>query len=553
MKHLKKGMLLLLVFAMIFSLSACFADRGYAIAVEQGFTGSYQEWLESLRGSNDSTETKGSVGQETDAPTGTAQPQETQAPTGTAQPQETQTPTGTVKPQEPQVPAILQNLPEANFNNEIFIYMCFAGEELVNYDETNTSDPISADQFRRTQWVNDQFNCLIEMDVVGGGENSFRAIEANDKAGGGNFNAAMMHPTEGRAATLTGGYCMDLLTVSTLHFEGEWYNQDMVAYTQTNGKLLGMESDFTVAGSGMTALVYNEQLYQSLGGELDLYETIKYGDWTLSVFLEELKDLNATGYDISSDSHGTYALASNYLSHRAPMLWGAGVETTQLGDDKEWTMVWNTKANQEKIDSVLDYIHDLEDNVVFYNNYVFDPYSGAIRAEYYAELPNSVMLRLWNAKKVAFMLWDVGSMYHYLRTADFEIGYAPMPKLNTQQANYVSSTATIGLTMISRRDSMKRAEMTGAVLEGLARYSYVYTRPTFFEQIVGGRLSENPKDYEMLTLIYNSKYYRPDFAVAGSAYSGVVVGDPLRDSCSVYVAGNARNYQNIMEQINKMN
>ncbi len=462
-----------------------------------------------------------------------------------------ETPTGTTGPGEEQIPEILTTLPQADFNNEKFIYMCYSGEDLVNYDEANTSDPIAADQFRRTQWVNDQFNCMIEMNYVGGGEFSFEAMEANDKAGGGNFNAAMMHPTEGRAATLTGGYCMDLLTVSTLHFEGEWYNQDMVAYTQTNGKLLGMESDFTITGAGVSALVYNEALYQSLGGELDLYETIKDGDWTLPTFLEELENLNATGYDIGSDSHGTYALASNYFGHRINMLWGAGVETTQLGDKNEWTLVWREKSNMEKIDAVLGYIHRLEDLDAVYNNYTTDPNSGVIRAEYYAELPNSMMLQLWNAKKVVFMVWDVGSMYHYLRDADFDIGYAPMPKYNTQQTNYVA-TGTIGSTMISRRDSMERAEMTGAVLEGLARYSYVYTRPTFFESIIGGRLSENPQDYEMLNLIHNSKYYRPDFAIAGKAYSDVVVGDPLRDSCAQYIAGKVLDYQNIMEQINKM-
>ena len=461
-----------------------------------------------------------------------------------------ETPTGTTEGGVVKTePEFLKTLPEADFNNEEFIFMCFAGEELVNYDENNTSDPIAADQFARTRWINDKYNCLIKMDFVGGGNNSWDALVKNHDAGGGNFDAAMMHPTEGKEAHLSGGYCTDLLTVSTLHFDGEWYNQDMVANTQVNGKLLGMSSDFTVAGSGITAFVYNEALYKSLGGELNIYQTIMDGDWTIATVIETMKKLNVTGFDSSTSSHGTYALGVNYFGHRSPMLWGAGVETSELGDGNQWTMVWNTRNNREKINQVLDYLHDLEENVKFYNNYTMDA-SGNPRGNWHSELPNSELLRLWNNKKLVFMTWDVGSMYQYLRDADFDIGYAPMPKLNTQQANYVS-TATIGGTIIPSVNSVEHSEKVGAVLEGLARYSYVYTRPVFFEAIVGGRLSENPEDYAMLNLIYNSKYYRPDFAFAGKLYD-ICSKSELPDSCADFMDSNEMNYRNLMEKVNNL-
>ena len=382
------------------------------------------------------------------------------------------------------------------------------------------------------------------MNVLSNPTKTYDTIVQNHLGGGSDFMLAMPHPTEGMAATLTGGYCADLLSVPNLSLDGTWYHQTQVENYQTNGKLYLISSDFTVAGEGIMALVFHKGLYSTLGGGLDLYQTVKDGDWTLDVFLEEVKKLDATG-KTDEQTHGTYAMAVNRASWEGSLMYASDIQTVRRDSENQYVLNINQSNVTSKIDKLLEVVYELAHDTptVYYTD----------RPYYNVDLPNSDFLSMFLGQKVVFMPWDVGSKYGLLRERSFEIGYLPLPKYDVYQTEYRTICAA-GMTVIPSVLPAEKREQSAAVLEALARYSYLYTRPAFFSTVIGGRLSEGPADYDMLALIQDSKYYDIGNAFdAGSVMRGIIYTLAVQQktkTCSTYMKQKTPIMGLILEDIN---
>lgn len=441
-------------------------------------------------------------------------------------------------------PTILDTLPTTDLGGEKFVVMAFSGSDLVAYDSDQTGTKLGEVSFARTEFVNRLLNTEIEMNILSNPTKTYDAIVQNHLGGGSDFMLSMPHPTEGMAATLTGGYCSDLLSVQNFSLDGEWYHQTQVENYQTNGKLYLLSSDWTVAGEGIMALTYHKGLYSALGGELDLYQTVEDGDWTLDVFLEEVKKLEATG-KIDDQTHGTYAMVANRASWEGPLMFASDIQTVRRDSENQFVLNINQSNVTTKIDKLLEVVYELAHNspTVYYTE---QPY-------YNVDLPNADFLKLFLGEKVVFMPWDVGAQYGLLRDRTFEIGYLPLPKYDSYQTEYRTICAA-GMMIIPSVLSAEKKEQSAAVLEALARYSYLYARPAFFNTVIGGRLSDASADYDMLVRIQNSKYYDIGNAFdAGSVMRGIVYTLAVQQktkTCSTYMKQKTPIMGLILEDIN---
>lgn len=446
--------------------------------------------------------------------------------------------------QESAEPSILVTLPTTDLKGEEFVIMGFSGTDLVIYDADQTGTKVGEVSFARTAFVNRLLNTEIRMNVLSNPTKTYDTIVQNHLGGGSDFMLAMPHPTEGMAATLTGGYCADLLSVQNLSLDGTWYHQTQVENYQTNGKLYLISSDFTVAGEGIMALVFHKGLYSTLGGGLDLYQTVKDGDWTLDVFLEEVKKLDATG-KTDEQTHGTYAMAVNRASWEGSLMYASDIQTVRRDSENQYVLNINQSNVTSKIDKLLEVVYELAHDTptVYYTD----------RPYYNVDLPNSDFLSMFLGQRVVFMPWDVGSQYGLLRERSFEIGYLPLPKYDVYQTEYRTICAA-GMTVIPSVLPAEKREQSATVLEALARYSYLYTRPAFFSTVIGGRLSEGPADYDMLALIQDSKYYDIGNAFdAGSVMRGIIYTLAVQQktkTCSTYMKQKTPIMGLILEDIN---
>ena len=107
--------------------------------------------------------------------------------------------------QESAEPSILVTLPTTDLKGEEFVIMGFSGTDLVIYDADQTGTKVGEVSFARTAFVNRLLNTEIRMNVLSNPTKTYDTIVQNHLGGGSDFMLAMPHPTEGMAATLTGG------------------------------------------------------------------------------------------------------------------------------------------------------------------------------------------------------------------------------------------------------------------------------------------------------------------------------------------------------------
>ena len=106
--------------------------------------------------------------------------------------------------------------------------------------------------------------------------------------------------------------------------------------------------------------------------------------------------------------------------------------------------------------------------------------------------------------------WDIGAQYPLLRDIEFDLGYAPLPKYDESQKDYMVFCAN---GIIGIPASTKSFTDSGLIYEYLAVHSSTYLANTFYEVILGGRLADFPEDYEMLMFLHSKKFYDLGFAL----------------------------------------
>ena len=91
--------------------------------------------------------------------------------------------------------------------------------------------------------------------------------------------------------------------------------------------------------------------------------------------------------------------------------------------------------------------------------------------------------------------------------------------------------------------STKSYDESGLLFEYLAIHSSTYLANTFYEVILGGRLSEYPEDYEMLMFLHSKKFYDLGFALdENQDFLGILVEtlDPNTNPDSIAITLKAK-------------
>ncbi len=444
-------------------------------------------------------------------------------------------------------PTILDDLPKMDLGGKKMRIMAFSGESLVSYELDDKSDQVSTVAFRRTEYVNQLLNVELSIFIAVSADNkaeTYDRLQKNELGDGKDFEIAMPHPTEGMAATLTEGFGADLLQLNNLTLDGEWYHQSLVQNYQTNGKLYLLSSDFTVAGEGITALVYNTKLYTALGGKRDLYQTVKDGDWTLDIFMEEIQSLTGATGTADDGTLGTYALGVNRKGWEDAFIFSCDIPVVQRDSEYNYTLTMRDATNREKIDHILSVVNELSYET-----------KGVYRTPtlmWNEHWPTSELLSLFKGNSVVFMPFDIGSQYPMLNDVDFEMGYLPYPKLDTYQEGYRTGCSA-GYILIPAALSKEDQELSAAVVEALARYSNLYTKPAFYSTVLKGNMAENMNDYEMLDLIHKSKYFTvTNVFDGGNVLRGLVskLVDEKTTTCESYFKKNYSATELILTTLN---
>ena len=417
-------------------------------------------------------------------------------------------------------------LPDTQYNSEFVIFSA-NGDGLVSFEEDG--EPINSKIVERTLYLEERFKLAMSSTASG----SVDQIKTSHMAGGGEFDLIWPHPTDGIVDLMISGVLADLHDMEYQYLDQPWWNQSQVENYTANGKLYLGVNDMTITWQSLLGLVYNRDKYKDYGFEDDLHDVAMAKDFTVE-YLETMlmncqTDVNGEG----ESSIAEYGLLFQTNSSRRWM-WALGERILNKNSDGVFEVALKADSLTKMCSALYGLLYESGDVLV--------EATGPN-----ATFPSSNLWTTFESGRALMTTFNIGSLYPLLRELDFDIGYLPLPKLNDEQEDYlvVEASGMIAIPAVPRN-----LEMSSAVLEAFAIISYQDLRPTFFDVILMGRLSENPDDYEMLEFLHSSKFYDIGFTLdsnedALGIINAVVVDKKAPDSAAIYL----RSKKNLIDAI----
>ncbi len=411
-------------------------------------------------------------------------------------------------------------------------YHFFANEE--------NGDALNRVTMERTNYINTLYN----VDLVCVEDNHLKQTLDNSlRAGGGEYDLFYPHPSSELPAMVIEGSFENLYDYKYLNFDQPWWNQNQVQNYTINNRLNIAVSDFSMSGQGFCSILFNKEIYEALGQKEDLYELVYDGEWTLD-HLMTLSKMYGGNAESATDPNAQYGFVFNGF-HSSALMYGAGQRIVNRTENS-----FEIALSHERLNNIAQKMHDL---IWGGGKHIL---TGTAN---YGQTEQSDMLKAFKAGQALFMSYDIGALYRYLIPGtdsdglDFNVGYLPMPKYDTEQKDYYVSTAA-GFFCIPAFPA--DGEMSSILLEALSIYSYVEYRPEFYRTILTRKMAADQADYDMLDFLHSQKTYDLGYTfdttgIAIDVLLTVVYNDKSTNT-SGYLRANNRSVQEILSNIQKV-
>jgi len=304
------------------------------------------------------------------------------------------------------------------------------------------------------------------------------------------------------------GLCLNMKHLEPLHYESEWWPDSLLETATVNDRLYFVSGDIsTNLLYMMYAMYYNKDMVGSLHLD-DPFSFVESGDWTLDKMIELSAGIYAdTDGNGSLSSGDTFAQAC-YALHLDAFLTGSGILCADVKDGK--LVIDEDFAGQKMVDltdKIYEYVHSKDAEIISGYKDIFK-YGRS----------------LFITDRSDIAIFDI-------KDKEFEMGILPIPKYDANQEDYLT---VIGnpFTLYSMPINAPDENMSAAVLEYLAHYSYEELTPAIFELSLKTRYADGGNDvtsYDILRrgIVYDlgrifAKVFEGTGSSPGTLYSNQI-------------------------------
>ena len=363
----------------------------------------------------------------------------------------------------------------------------------VTADEMN-GEVINDAVFERNSRISEKLNCSLSEEGfrISSGE-YWDELSPLMLAGDPKYDVFCL-PYRYTAASVTGGYILNLDELASLHLDESWWNQTILDATSLNRRhYIASSAAHFMSVDGMWCLYFNQSLMNNLQLELP-YDTVREGKWTLDRLAEYMKagaNLNGDSaftppYDgraqWNSGGSSVYGFTS-YTSVFQKLLYG--MEAHMVDKDDEDKMEF-AASSEHFIDCCTrlaelfsvpgQYLDANDDDGFSYNLNIF---------------PSGRALFLGGELKDA----------QVFREMEDEFGVVPLPKFNESQSRYFT---TLDFQMMTFAIPYTQAapEDAALLLDAMSFESDTKILDLFLGSRIEQKGLRNENSVEMLHIIY---------------------------------------------------
>ncbi|MGI6744279.1 MAG: hypothetical protein ACOX4O_11580 [Eubacteriales bacterium] len=372
--------------------------------------------------------------------------------------------------------------------------------------EAENGEIINDAIFKRNREVEERLNVKLNFVPYGTDDTDyfqFRGIKNSVMAGDGAYDIIPIHAYYG-SPLAPEGYFADLLITEYFDETSPWWNKSFVEELTIFGCLWTITGDLSLsATSRVYATFFNKKLQEDYYKDLDFYDEVYNGKWTIDRFGElvkdEYSDLNGNSERDDDDFYAWFApTASVPLDSFQAAL---DLPITKKDEDGVPRLVYNNEKTAQAYQKVYD---------LYFNN-------NGVNAGYYTVESIIAAENAFLEGRSIFLI-DMLSTTDLLRDMEDDYGVLPVFKWDEVQPEY-HTTVHDSYSIFGLSASCSQLDTASAVLEAMGEYSYRYVTPAYFEIALKRKYARGDNDAEMYDLI-----------LAGRSFNfGVVNSNSLND------------------------
>ena len=383
--------------------------------------------------------------------------------------------------------SIKDDLPEVKFNGYTYRILGEGGPGWNASDilrpETFTEDGLQDAKLKRYMNVEERFDVKIETYLS---DTVYTTVQSGILANDFSFDLICMSTANTFKAS-TANLLLDLKSAPYLNTDQPYYDQNYVADMSMAGKLFSAVTDIITMDMHVTwTMIYNRNLINKYDLESP-YQLLKENKWTLDKLNEMLRNISEENGDGKWDEKDQYGLAAHVGSARN-FFYAAGLSICTKDTATDIPQI-TLDANSEKLNLVADKVA----NMLYADN---------------KTLMNTSIVEAFEEGRALFLAEIVGYLGRFREMKD-DFGVIPYPKIDESQDRYYTTNdpCIMVFSLPAYTYKSDQLERSCIIFEGLCSESYNVVSPAYYIDVLSGKQTRYPEDYEMLELLRESRIY----------------------------------------------
>ena len=356
----------------------------------------------------------------------------------------------------------------------------------VNTDE-QTGDLLNDAVYDRNRRIEEMYNLKITAQKESW--EVYSVLERSVMSASGEYDAAFVKQ-QGLSNPVANGYLAELS--SLLDFDNPWWDEKSLEGFGICGKTYAIAGDVTFVDKLCDIVIFfNKNMAEEykLG---DIYQMVIDKKWTFDEMLKMCElvsaDLNNDGvynkddrFGFSGQNDAAYELFQS-AGERFCTLDKAGIP--YLSNDSE-----------RAVDIMMKVYTFMNNNMNFFNRQT-------------AGLSVNDTITMFTSNRVLFLMRPLQTIME-LRAMDADFGIIPTPMMDDSQTEYSTSIGFTVANCVTIPVDAKDIEISAKVLDTLSADSYFNLNSTFYDMVLGAKLTRDDNSTENLDIILDSCVFDP--------------------------------------------
>ncbi len=312
--------------------------------------------------------------------------------------------------------------------------------------------------------------------------------------------------------SLANSNCLyDLNSAPNIDLSKSFWDQNAVEDFTSNGVTFFSTGDITILDDILQfVIIFNKDLMRETNPDVNLYDEVESGKWTLDKFVEYSKNF-------TEDIDGNDKLD---MSDKFGILMWDDIIYAGLNASGERIVSYNKAESafelslysSERAVNVLSSWFDIQDSEAAINRSRFNQSDGTLSITAFIE-----------DRALFFMpmMLDVDN----IRDMDTDYGFLPYPKYDDTQTRYYTSTSAYHMAYICTTNTDIDIDMRGAVMQALAYYRQQYLTPAYYEKTLVGKSVRDDESVLTLDILSSTRIYDVGFIIKPADIQSLLISN----------------------------